>query len=112
MDLSTHELHMEIFKLRDLLRQSRLNEDRKDKFISELTDCLVSLEKEIKSTKKSDDDLFGEMYDKYSKEVEKFSGGLLTTGKAEFLKLYAFYSSTIQPDINKYVEAFTGKKIK
>lgn len=112
MDLSTHELDMKVFELQNLLRQSRFNEESKDKYIDELRNSLFSLEKEIKSTKKNDNDVFDEMYEKYSKEVDNFSGGIVTTDKAEFLKLYAFYSSTIQPIINKYVEAYTGKKIK
>jgi hypothetical protein len=49
-------------------------------------------------------DEFNEAYEKYKKEVEAFSGGLIHTDKAEFTKMYAFYSSAIYPVMYKYFE--------
>lgn len=45
---------------------------------------------------------FDEMYEKYIKEVEKWSGGLVKTDKAEFVKMYAFYITTVNPSIEEY----------
>jgi hypothetical protein len=40
--------------------------------------------------KENSDEHFKELYEKYAKEVESFSGGLVATNKSEFLKFYVF----------------------
>lgn len=60
---------------------------------------------------KNNEDIFNNLYDQYSKEVERWSGGLVKSDKSEFLKLYCFYSSIIQKDMYKLFEASTGVKI-
>lgn len=45
------------------------------------------------------EDEFNKMYEKYKEKVESNSGGLVTTNKADFFKLYSFYSEVIHPDI-------------
>jgi hypothetical protein len=52
---------------------------------------------------------FEEAYEKYRKEVEINSGGLVETNRSDFLKQYSFYSTVIHPVLNKYVNAFLGK---
>jgi hypothetical protein len=51
-------------------------------------------------------DEFNKMYEKYESKVEEHSGGLVTTNKADFIKLYAFYNEVIHPDIIKLWKAY------
>jgi hypothetical protein len=52
---------------------------------------------------------FDEAYEKYQKEVEKWSGGLVQTNKGDFLKQYAFYTTVVNPVIEEYWNAYLGK---
>jgi hypothetical protein len=54
---------------------------------------------------------FDELYSEYKKTVEEFSGGLVSTDKAEFIKMYAFYASVIYPDIVEMWESYLGRKL-
>jgi hypothetical protein len=64
---------------------------------------LVKMKKEDKNKE------FDNMYEKYQKEVEIWSGGLIQTNKADFLKQYAFFSTVLNPIITEYVEAYLRK---
>lgn len=44
---------------------------------------------------------FREAYEKYKEEVERLSGGLVETNMAEFVKMNAFYTSTIEPILSE-----------
>jgi hypothetical protein len=55
---------------------------------------------------KNHNDEFNKMYEKYESKVEGYSGGLVTTNKADFIKLYAFYSEVIYPDNTKLWKAY------
>jgi hypothetical protein len=59
-----------------------------------------------KSKSKNHNDEFSKMYEKYESKVEEYSGGLVTTNKVEFIKLYAFYSEVINPDFMKLWKAY------
>jgi hypothetical protein len=49
---------------------------------------------------------FNKLYDDYQMEVQTLSGGLVQTNKADFLKLYSFYTSVIRKDVNNQFEIF------
>lgn len=70
-------------------------------------DEIINKLKEYKN--KNSDNEFNEAYEKYQKEVEKWSGGLVQTDKGEFLKQYAFYSTVVFPVINEYWDAYLGR---
>jgi hypothetical protein len=52
---------------------------------------------------------FDELYSEYKKTVEEFSGGLVSTDKAEFIKMYAFYTTITYPNEMKLWDAYLGK---
>lgn len=52
------------------------------------------------------EDEFNKMYEKYKEKVESNSGGLVTTNKADLIKLYSFYSEIIHPDIMELWKAY------
>lgn len=106
-----------INEIEELLDQEKENSKKIDELVNQLNGELkkekfADLKKKISSMKEENESEFEHLYLKYEEEVKKWSGGLITTDRVEFLKQYAFYSSTIQPIVDKYVEAWTGKKIK
>ena len=74
-----------------------------------MTDAKEAMEKmkEYKQHKKQDE--FEKVYKEYKKSVKSFSGGLVKTNKADFIKMYFFYSTVIQPDTLKLWNAYLGK---
>ena len=71
------------------------------------TEKTIEKMKEYKQHKKQDE--FEEAYKEYKKSVKSFSGGLVKTNKADFIKMYSFYDTVIQPDILKMWNAYLGK---
>jgi hypothetical protein len=61
---------------------------------------------EIMSKQKDFDALFAE----YQKEVESYSGGLTTTNKSDFLRMYSFYKAVVLPDVEKVFEYLTSNR--
>lgn len=47
---------------------------------------------------------FRESYEKYKAEVERMSGGLVETSMADFVKMSAFHTSTIEPVLSENSE--------
>jgi hypothetical protein len=64
----------------------------------------ISKAKEEESRKE-----FNNLYLEYKKTVEEFSGGLVSTDKAEFIKMYAFYTTVTYPNEMKLWDAYLGK---
>lgn len=46
---------------------------------------------------RSNENEFKQQYEKYKNEVERLSGGLVETSLADFVKMSAFYSTTVFP---------------
>lgn len=65
----------------------------------------VNKAKEImgKYQSKNHNDEFSKMYEKYESKVKEYSGDLVTTNKADFIKIYAFYSEIISSDFMKFL---------
>lgn len=66
-------------------------------------------EKLKKSKQQKQQSKFEEAYEKYRKEVEINSGGLVETNRTDFLKQYAFYSTVVHPTLIRYFDALIGK---
>ncbi|WP_405101693.1 hypothetical protein [Oceanobacillus sp. FSL H7-0719] len=55
---------------------------------------------------------FDDLYNEYRDTLEDFSGGLATTNKSDFLKMYTFFVAVSEPHNRKYWEAYLGKELK
>lgn len=65
---------------------------------------------ELNSKKRNNE--FEDLYNKYEDTLEGYSGGLVSTNKSDFLKMYAFFTTVSEPHNRKYWEAYLGKKLK
>jgi hypothetical protein len=57
----------------------------------------------MKHKEKEQNKEFDEVYEKYLRTLDSFSSGLVNTNKAEFIKMYAFYTSVIQKDFDEHM---------
>lgn len=54
--------------------------------------------------RRSNENEFKESYEKYKSEVERLSSGLVETSMAEYVKMSAFYTTTIFPIVEDRVK--------
>jgi hypothetical protein len=55
---------------------------------------------------------FESLYEQYRKKLEEISGGLVTTDKAEFYKMYAFVNTVVYPPLKENFEQVTKVLLK
>lgn len=79
--------------------------------MSECTECQINkLKQKLNDQKRKEKESeFDEFYEKYISNLKEFSGGLVESNKAEFMKQYAFFSVFTAPVFEEYMKELLSK---